>query len=487
MILNSFSFLIVLPLVLAVYAVIIYLCRNSRYSNIISAALLTSISYGFFITYQPLGALVLFGITVATYLFALALGRIDGKELGKELLKRRNTLIVCGVVLVLIPLAVMKYAGFIMQSLNDLESRMGVDFIADNTDTLTTIFVPLGISFFTFQSLGYLWDVYRGKISAEHNFLYYTLFVGFFPQIASGPISKADELLPQIKGKRNIKAEDFTEGVRLMLWGYFLKAVVADRLATFVNPVYANYADFSGGTCFVASIFYSLQIYGDFAGYSLIAIGVGRLFGFRLINNFNRPYFSSSLTEFWKRWHISLTRWLRDYVYIPLGGNRKGNTRTYGNILTTFLVSGIWHGANFTFIIWGAIHGIVQCLERFFNISKAPRKWVAVIRIIVTFLIVNFAWIFFRLPSVHDAWQVVVRICTCAPGARMALSNTDMLLLGFALISLVTVEIVQEYFPKVSLLRHSNIVVRCATIVALIVCILTVGVLDSGQFIYVNF
>lgn len=265
--------------------------------------------------------------------------------------------------MVIAPLAILKYSGFVKETAASLLELADIRQRSGEPDTLTTIVIPLGISFFTFQSLGYMWDIYRRKIKPERNFLYYMLFVGFFPQIASGPISKAEELLPQIRGKRSMTHEDISEGVRLMLWGFFLKAVVADRVATFVDPVYADYINFSGVTCFLASIFYSIQIYGDFAGYSLLAIGVGRLFGYKLINNFNRPYFSYSISEFWRRWHISLSRWLRDYVYIPLGGNRKGTRRTYINILTTFTVSGIWHGANLTFIVWGFMHGAVQAVE----------------------------------------------------------------------------------------------------------------------------
>lgn len=480
MILNSFSFLIALPLVVCVYLGVLYLCRESRYRNIISAALLTSISYGFFISYQAAGALILFIITCLTYSFAL-LFDFDNRK--NRLKGKKTLLIVFGCCLVLLPLIVMKYSGFLL----DILRSVGIVENVTSESAMTRLFVPLGISFFTFQSLGYLWDVYRGKIVAEKNFLYYMLFVGFFPQIASGPISKAEELLPQIKKQKRLTTADFTEGVRLMLWGYFLKAVVADRLAMFVNPVYADYADFSGLTCFVASIFYSLQIYGDFAGYSLIAIGVGRLFGFDLINNFRHPYFSRSVTEFWKRWHISLTRWLRDYVYIPLGGNRKGKARTYHNILITFLVSGIWHGANFTFVVWGAIHGVMQSLERFFNVSKSPDKGWAVVRIAVTFLIVNFAWIFFRMPTLKDACGVIKRIVLCSPGASLTLNNTEILLTGFALLALIVSEVTAEYFPHISLLRNKRIWIRCVAVVSLMFLILTIGVLDSGQFIYVNF
>lgn len=482
MILNSFNFLIILPLVLFIYTAVIFLCRNNRYSNVISAILLTSLSYGFFISYQPLGALALFLITVITYLFALLIERYRNK------IEPKKALIISAFSLIVIaPLVIFKYSSFIMDILGSIFRSSDIINSPDNT-FLNNLFIPLGISFFTFQSIGYLWDVYRQKFNAEHNFLYYMLFVGFFPQIASGPISKADELLPQIKQRPSISFINITEGARLMLWGYFLKAVVADRLATFVNPVYADYMNFSGITCFIASIFYSLQIYGDFAGYSLIAIGVGRLFGYNLINNFKRPYLSQSVTEFWKKWHISLTRWLKDYIYIPLGGNRKGKSRTYTNIMATFIVSGLWHGANMTFIVWGALHGLAQCIERFFGFgAKSSGKTIAFIRFIVTFLIVNFAWILFRMPTLKDALQVMKRIISFAPGASLPLSNSDLVLISFALIFLFAAEIIQEYYPSKNLLRNKNKIVRSASFIILLFIILTMGVLDSSQFIYVRF
>ena len=213
------------------------------------------------------------------------------------------------------------------------------------------IISSIGISFYTFQALGYMLDVYHKRIQCERNWWNYMLFVCFFPQILSGPISKASDLLPQIKSERKFDYGFAVEGLRYLLWGMFLKVAFADRLALYVNPVLDNYSDYSGVSIFMACTFYSLQIYGDFAGYSLMAIGVARLMGFDLINNFNRPYLAASITEFWKRWHISLTRWLTTHVYIAMGGNRCSKVRQYINIMTTFLVSGIWHGANWTFII----------------------------------------------------------------------------------------------------------------------------------------
>lgn len=210
--------------------------------------------------------------------------------------------------------------------------------------------IPIGISFFSFQAIGYLVDVYKQRVPMERNFIDYALFVSFFPQIMSGPISRASDLLPQIKNKRTFNEAKAVQGLKWLLWGMFLKTVMADRLGLYVDSVYNNFQYQSGFSCLVASFMYTMQIYGDFAGYSLMAIGVGRLLGFDLVNNFNHPYFATSITEFWKRWHISLTRWLTTYIYIGLGGNRCSKIRQYWNIMITFLVSGVWHGANWTFI-----------------------------------------------------------------------------------------------------------------------------------------
>lgn len=481
MILNSFEFLRILPIVLLVYVIVAWAWRGSRYCSIISASLLTVISYTFIISFQPACALFLFLITAATYGFGLLFERHKETH-------RARIWIVFGAILILLPLIIFKYADFIADAFLQAFHALGLTETAVREPASFGFVIPIGISFFTFQSIGYVWDVYRGKTDAEHNFIFYMLFVAFFPQIASGPISKASELLPQIKNRPAIVYSDIAEGVWLMALGFFLKAVVADRLATYVNPVYADYANFSGLTCFLASIFYSIQLYGDFAGYSLMAVGVGRLFGYRLINNFQRPYFAHSVTEFWRRWHISLTRWLKENVYIPLGGNRRGKARTYGNIIATFAVSGIWHGANYTFIIWGLIHGAVQCVEKWFGLGDKPKnRLVLTIRILLTFLIVNFAWIFFRMPTLKDAVSVMKRIVTFAPGASLNPSKTTILLIGFALISLFAAEFIREYFPQFKPLKSTNAAMRVIALILLLFIVLTVGVLDSSQFIYVNF
>jgi len=318
------------------------------------------------------------------------------------------------------------------------------------------------------------------------------LFVSFFPQVISGPISKADELLPQIKQPHTFSYEQGKQGLKWLLWGMFIKLVIADRLGMFVDTVYANYIHYNGTTCFLASIFYTLQIYCDFAGYSLMAIGIASTLGFNLINNFRRPYLAVSVTDFWKRWHISLTRWLTQQVYIPLGGSRCSKAKNYLNIVITFLVSGIWHGANWTFIFWGMIHGLFQIIEKAFGWQKyAGHNAVLEIgRICLTFLLVNFAWVFFRMPTLGDSFDIIGRMFTNIGAVQFAeVFTTGMFPLTIIFVGLMILffkELRDEFFAtKFQLLQRP--IFRWCVYIVLFVLIITSGVLDGGQFIYVNF
>lgn len=440
--------------------------KNSNY-------ILLIISYGLYLSYSPPALLVLLCITFASYLFA----RINKNKSIK--------IFVIGYVLTLLPLLIFKYSSFVIDNLNYLFNCIGLPL----SNSRFSLVVPLGISFYTFQALGYLFDTYKGRINIEKNIPNYMLFIAFFPQIASGPISKASELLPQIHANRGFNTDMISSGFKTLIWGYFLKAVLADRLAIYVDEVYVNYTHLSGIDCLLGAILYSLQIYGDFAGYSLMAIGVGRIFGFELINNFRRPYFSTSVTDFWRRWHISLSRWLKDYVYIPLGGSRNGKFRTYLNIIITFLISGLWHGANWTFIVWGGIHGLVQSIEKFFNLNKSDKQGVyKAASIILTFMIVSFAWIFFRMPNLTSAYDFIIRIITNSAGSFVDCDHTQMALMLFAILIFSFKEICEELNMKsLPFAQSKYIVIRWVTYISLICMILLCGVLDSSQFIYVNF
>lgn len=313
------------------------------------------------------------------------------------------------------------------------------------------------------------------------------LFVGFFPQIASGPISKAKDLLPQIKSERPFVYAQCVQGLKWLLWGFFLKTVVADRLGLYVDTVLNNYQYQTGSSCLAASILYSFQIYADFAGYSFMAIGVGAVMGFDLINNFKRPYLAVSVTDFWRRWHISLSTWLKDYVYIPMGGNRCSKLRNYFNIFVTFLVSGIWHGANWTFILWGILHGIFQIIENALGLQKYDSKdALRIVRIIVTFSLVTFAWIFFRMPTISDALSIIGKITTNLNGLLYITDNVGLLLTSSAVITLIIKDTLEE-FTSVSLYSNKKIVIRWISYYVTLFAILLFGVLDASSFIYASF
>ena len=448
--------------------------ENPRISNI----LLLVISYLLYFQWNPAYTLILLGVTLCTYFSAITIE--NKKAYGKK-----KYIIYSGIIISLLPLIIFKYYNFIIDSFRAFFSYFGIELGISGLNWA----VPIGLSFFTFQAIGYLWDVYYKKIEAERNLLDYMLFVAFFPQIMSGPISKASSLLPQIKSNRLFDYEKAVQGLKMLLWGFFLKTVLADRLGIYVDTVYSNYQYYSGFTLFMTSIFYSFQIYGDFAGYSLMAIGVGRLLGFDLINNFNRPYFSASITEFWRRWHISLSTWLKDYIYIPLGGSRCSKTRSYYNIIITFLVSGIWHGANWTFIIWGIIHGLIQVIEKILGMQKCESKGlIKLSRIILTFLIVNFAWIFFRMPTIDSGFDVCIKIITDFGGNFFRSTNTDMALIFTGIAMVFFKELFEEYYPdRIKLFNNKRIVIRWITYILIIAYMLLFGVFDSTQFIYVSF
>lgn len=382
----------------------------------------------------------------------------------------------------LLPLLIFKYYNFINNSITDGLAAIGLQFSLPGLNWA----IPVGISFFTFQAVGYMLDVYHGRIKAENNITDYVLFVSFFPQVASGPISKADELLPQIKNAKTFDYNQAVNGLKYLLWGMFLKVVLADRAGIYVDTVFGAYDKFSGAGCALASVLYSIQIYADFAGYSLMAVGIAKTLGFDLINNFKRPYFATSVSEFWKRWHISLTRWLTQQVYIPLGGSRCSKLRTYWNILVTFLVSGIWHGANWTFIVWGGIHGVFQIIEKALGLNKKESKGIVrVLRIFFTFSIVTVAWVIFRSPTIGDAFGLIGRYA--ATGGKFIAEKETLFYIVVGLVPLFTIELLQEGFPLLSKKIVEIQLVRWAFYLVIFSLIILIGVHDGGSFIYVSF
>ena len=445
---NSFIFWLVFPCIFIVYWALPdrvgggSLCKEEiRPRN----WFLILASYLLYANWKPAYTLILLAITLMTYLGARY---IDAKDE-----YRKRGIIFSFATLTLVPLLVFKYYNFINESVWILLSSAGLRYELHGLNWA----IPVGISFYTFQALGYLFDVY-----------------------------KAGELLPQIKEKRVFKYEQGVQGLKFLLWGMFLKLVLADRLELYVDKVVADYAMYSGPTCMMSAIFYSLQIYGDFAGYSLMAVGVAKLMGFDLINNFNRPYFSISITDFWRRWHISLSRWLKDYVYIPMGGSRCSKSRNYWNIFVTFLVSGVWHGANWTYIVWGIIHGVAQIIEKALGLNNKETKGVwRFVRIVVTFAIVTLAWVFFKMPTLGDAVAYVGHSFS-GFGVPEVLSVTNFAIYVMAIVIVLFKESREEFFPT-SFRLLNNRYVKWAEYVVIFCLILLCGALDSGSFIYGSF
>lgn len=360
-------------------------------------------SYIFYMNLHIGYGLLLFASTALTYALA---GLLEQAPTAVQ----KKCYLLGGIVPLVLILLFYKTASPVIDRLNTLVNagRLTIHPIT------VRILLPAGISFYFFQSMGYLIDVYRGKIPAERHFGYYALFVSFFPQLLAGPIGRADSLLPQYKKERPFVYENVTYGLKLMVWGYFKKLVIADVFAGVINKIYDNAASYVGLVFIVVTVMFAVEIYCDFSGYSDIAIGCAKLFGIDLMTNFKSPYFSFSIKEFWSRWHISLSTWFRDYVYIPLGGNRVTKWRHSLNLLITFLVSGFWHGSSLTYVLWGGIHGLLQIVETW--IYPKTRKGVIVSRrkhwwqLPITFALLCFTWIFFRANSIQDAFWIISRL-----------------------------------------------------------------------------
>ena len=478
---NSFNFWLIFPIIFGVY----WLIPNKQ--NQYRKVFLLLVSYLLYMSWKPAYALVLLEVSLVTYFggkFYDKSYRLIEKGSGKKTIDNTGIWWLC-FILGMLPLLVFKYYNFINDSMWACLDAIGLHMTLPGLNCA----IPLGISFFTFQAVGYMLDVFHGRVKAEKNLLDYLLFVSFFPQVTAGPISMLDELMPQIKAVHEFKYEQARHGLKLLLWGMFIKLVIADRLGLFVDVVYPNYIHYNSSTCILASIFYSIQIYCDFSGYSLMAIGIARTLGFDLPYNFRRPYLAVSITDFWKRWHITLTRWLTRQVYIPLGGSRCGRARNYLNILITFLVSGIWHGANWTFVVWGCIHGILQMIEKSVGLHKyeGGGKITKTLRILLTCLLVNMAWIFFRMSDISSALGFIAHMFQLPGSPDISLMGIpSLLMLGTGLLILLFKEIKDEFFSHHFIFLQSCLA-RWAIYVILFCMIIITGVLDGGQFIYASF
>ena len=397
MLFNSYSFMIFFPIVLAIYFVI---PKKARYMWLLLA------SYYFYMGWNVKYAALIAFSTIITY--------VCGRLLGKTQHKKWVIGGCIGINLAI--LFFFKYFDFFMGSINQVLAKVGVSLLQTGFD----IILPVGISFYTFQALGYIIDVYRGDIEPEKNFFRYALFVSFFPQLVAGPIERSKNLLKQVDHVEEIRLWNYkriADGLTLMLWGYFLKMVIADRVAILVDTVYNQYWMYGSIEIILATFLFGVQIYCDFASYSQIAIGAAKVMGFELMENFNAPYLANSVKDFWRRWHISLSSWFKDYLYIPLGGNRCSRIKKYRNLMITFLVSGLWHGANWTFVIWGGLHGIYQIIGDVLRPVKEKLNQKLAVKtesfsykfgqIAITYILVSFTWLFFRAESVTAAFDMI--------------------------------------------------------------------------------
>lgn len=410
MLFNSINFFIFFPIVLIIYFVI---PDKIKYLWLLVA------SYYFYMCWNAKYALLILASTVITYASGLLIEKIKQQEINenkKQIYKK--WVVAFSFILNLGILFYFKYINFTFDILAKIMRVVHVELDAPVFD----IILPVGISFYTFQTLSYTMDVYRDEIYAEKNFFRYALFVSFFPQLVAGPIERSKNMLKQLAVPKKFNFEVAREGFLLMLWGYFLKIVLADRIAIFVDTVYGDYVTYPGWYLIVASMLFAVQIYCDFAGYSIIAMGSAKILGIELMENFNAPYFSTSVAEFWRNWHISLTSWFKDYLYIPLGGSRNGRLRKYFNKLIVFLVSGLWHGASFSYVAWGGINGLYQIIgdvlqpirekiidKGYINCNSLAHKG---LRILITFILVDLSWIFFRANGFLDAIEIIKSIFT---------------------------------------------------------------------------
>ena len=410
---DSVDFLLFFPIVALLY----YVIPNKTRFNFRNMWLLIA-SYYFYMSWNAKYAVLILFSTVITYICGLLIDKELLNQINSKLLDNKKIILAFGLLINILILSVFKYGNFILHNVYIVLKRITILESEPHLDLL----LPVGISFYTFQALGYIIDVYRGEIKAEKSFIKYALFVSFFPQLVAGPIERSKNLLHQLEEEHKFDLDIIRDGLLMMLWGFFMKLVIADRAALFVDTVYNDYLSFPGWYLIVATILFGFQIYCDFNGYTLIARGAARIMGFSLMENFNAPYLSLNVGEFWRRWHISLTSWFKDYLYIPLGGNRKGKVRKYINILIVFGVSGLWHGANWTFVIWGLLNGMYQVVGSL--LMPIRNKIVELLRLhrssfghrlastIVTFGLVDFAWMFFRAKSFSDSISIAKSMIT---------------------------------------------------------------------------
>ena len=495
---NSISFLIFFPVVTICY----YL-----FPHRIRWIWLLVCSYFFYMSWNPKYVLLIVFSTVVTWAGA---GMIRAQRRnGEEDSRRTQRWILAACILAnLLILGFFKYFNFFSRNISGLMEALHLGVRTPQIDVL----LPVGISFYTFQALGYLIDVYRGDVDPEPNLARYALFVSFFPQLVAGPIERSGNLLGQLRERHAFNPEQVMRGLLQMSWGFFKKLVIADRAAVFVTAVFDQYAECSGVSICLAVMLFAFQIYCDFSGYSDIAVGAARTMGISLMKNFDRPYFARTTAEFWRKWHISLTTWFRDYVYIPLGGNRHGKLKKYVNILFTFLLSGLWHGASWNFVVWGVMNGFFQVAgEVTSEIRSRGRRLLhiredgilhRIFRTAVTFLLVDFAWLFFRAPGLRDALLMIRHAFRhFTPGSVPALENgagvsavldvPEIIVLAAALLILFAVDFWSQKRDLIGAVLRRNVVIRFLIYYIILFILLIFGIygpaFDASSFIYFQF
>lgn len=411
MLFNSFEFLLFLPIVFLLYWFVFN--RSLKWQN----AFVVVASYVFYGWWDWRFLLLIAFTSLCSWTSGLLIEKYADVPKSRNILRDSRFYLWANILLNLGILGFFKYFNFFVQSFVDSFAAFGITLQA----TTLHIILPVGISFYTFQALSYSIDVYRKQLAPTRDAVAFLAYVSFFPQLVAGPIERATNLLPQFQRPRTFDYAQAVDGCRQMLWGFFKKIVIADNCAVYVNQVFDTYQDQSGSTLLLAAIFFTFQIYGDFSGYSDIAIGCAKLFGIQLMRNFNVPYFSRDIAEFWRRWHISLTTWFRDYIYIPLGGSRTTKAKIIRNTFIIFLVSGLWHGANWTFVVWGAYHAvlfmplILMGKNRRFTDTVAANRilptWREAGQMLLTFVLVVIGWIIFRAESITQAWEYLGGMC----------------------------------------------------------------------------
>lgn len=461
MLFNSLQFLVFFMVVTLWF----YTLKTQKSRNL----LLLIASCYFYMSFVPKYILILGATIVIDYIAGILIERTQGK--GRRLWLIMSLIANIGI------LAYYKYFNFLAENLNELLHMASVD----KQFSLMKIILPVGLSFHTFQAMSYTIEVYRGKQLAERNFATYALYVMFYPQLVAGPIERPQNILPQLHEYRPYNWENVKEGLVRMLWGFFKKVVIADRLAMVVDYAFDNHTSSSWYVLAIGAVFYSFQIYCDFSGYCDIGIGAAKVMNIKLMENFSQPYTSSNITTFWKRWHMSLSGWFRDYVYIPLGGNRKGELRRRINVFIVFLLSGLWHGANWTFVMWGGLHGLLVTI--FPGSGEKPKSVAAnTLKAIVTFIAVTILWIFFRASNISQALVYIGNILRLQGGdTTMGLNIAELL---FSVLLIVVMMVKEFRVQGYSIESDKKFYIYTAAMVSL--CYIF-GVFSENQFIYFQF